>query len=511
MHGALFVLLLVTLSEMESSPPATTAKIPFVVPKPEPMPTVKMVDKSTEPMAKHDLPTPKKISHGGLVLPGVPSPDRIVVETDGNKGVYVDVRSGSVLAKLPAAPGHVSPSAGAVSLEGTPRLLRLSDAQIVTPRIESEGRPLEETWFVVAPMRRGVLALAHTHDKVNFVGVVSQDLSTVRMVATPLDRSTAGATTNAFGGFPVKVQNSFGMDSSTPYTWPHQDRCVSFFVDDNGQTMCREFTPQSSYSPDTLRWMDNGWFSGSSWVSNLAWGENRIAVSQLLGGDSCFARGTRDSPPRVVFTCANGPVGAVWSPGKLLTFPSPKDHNDVGGLIGADSGEVMPIPDVSLDAEHTRVDTSHFINMAEGRLITTPKVVPLGIASFAGVGRKSMVEQHQDKLTDVWLMDFDSATRELVEHVTDCPGEMGELVDEDGKPHRWLTLACLTHPPPHMVSQRLIWAEIIDTETHLRYRTTLMPEVIFDDGVVVLSARRSLSAETKATPGDIFAVDLLAK
>lgn len=61
------------------------------------------------------------------------------------------------------------------------------------------------------------------------------------------------------------------------------------------------------------------------------------------------------------------------------------------------------------------------------------------------------------------------------------------------------------------VAHLLLWAEVVEPARRVRYRTALMPEALFDDGLVVSSTRRALAAESKTAQGALFSVDLSAR
>jgi hypothetical protein len=490
--------------------PAPAAPPPYVVPAKEPLPRAELALRPGDAMPKKALATPKRIGRGGVVPPGIPSPDRVAIATD-RKGSLVDARSGQVLAALPTEPQYVAPRAGVVTLDGKPaRLVRLSDAKVLTPTIEASGRPIKDAWLAAAPHHARALALAETTDGEKLAGLASDDLETFEMTRAPLDRRTTrySGILNAIDWQLVSsAPKAFGFETAgTPFTFPHEPECLRARVDDHGAITCLEHQPHVGMG-EHVRWMDGGWFSAGTIASHVSWGSRKIS---LADGDRCMSRAQRTSPPRSVVTCHMGREAILWAPGKIFTFAAPQDPNDIGGLIGADAGPVLPIVEAGprTDDISSRM-AGRWLDLPGTRLYTTPRLRPLAIAAFAGVESLTLAEDKQDKASSVYLLDFEKGTRELVAKVTDCPGPLGELREDRAHGRRrYLILACMTTPPYGSVAQDLVWAEIVDTEGRVRLRTTLMPEIFFPDGVVVLSSRRRLSAESKTAPGELFSADL---
>ncbi|MBX3190895.1 MAG: hypothetical protein KF819_28125 [Labilithrix sp.] len=488
----------------DAGAPATTP--PFVFPDKEPLPIAELVLKPGEPMPKKPLPAPKRIGRGGVVMPGIPSPDRVAIATD-KKGSLVDARTGKVLAALPAEPQYVSPRAGVVTLEGKPpRLVRLYDAKVVTPNVDARGRTIRATWLAAAPGHAKALALAETTTGEMLAGVASEDLESFTLDVAPFGPNMVGfsATLNAIDWQLSASVKRFGERTGTPFTLPHEPECVRAKIDDDGAIRCIEHLPVLSLGED-IRWMEDGWLSGGTMLTHVSWGARKI----LLADQWCSSRGQRTSPPRVVVTCHKNPTAMLWAPGKLFTFPGPADSNDVGGLVGADSGPVLPIREGGTRNDDSASRTvARWIDMPRTRILTTPHLRPMAIASFAGVESLTLAED-KAKSPSVYLLDFEKGTRELVVKINDCPGTIGELrQDRVRGRQRLLILACMTPETKHTIGQDLIWAEIIDTERRVRFRTPLMPEIFFPDGLVVLSTRRRMAAESKTAPGELFSVEL---
>lgn len=482
--------------------PATPAYGP---PPPVAMPSAPLADRGGTGWPQTKLPTPRRIGHGGVVGPGIPSPARVAIAA-ANKGMLLDARTGDVLARMPTAPRNVSPRAGVVTLEGNPpRLVRLRDAQVITPALQPAGKAYRDVTLAASPQRDRPIALARGKDGEKLVGLPDADLSTFRLQATPFEATGEhfGAVLNAFGGWQLFSAADRMISVGTPFTMPHESACVRARLSDDGIITCLEYLPGGGMRQ--LRWMDNGWFVNGSLVSHVGWRGQGVEISGLLGG-SCDMRSTRDAPPRVLFTCHRSKLAGVWTPEAVHTFPSPRDPNDIGGLLGADSGVVVPVFE---DRRTEPEKAAGWVDLRAPRLWSSPDLVPLAIAAFAGVRERTLAEVPGTAAArDVILLDFDKGTRELVARVTDCPGGLGELADDDGRGLRWLVLACMTPPKKHTVARTLVWTEIIDTERRARWRTPLLPEVVFKDGVVVLSSRRALAAETAAAPSDLFSIDL---
>ena len=102
----------------------------------------------------------KRLGRGGVVPPGIPGPDRVAIATTDKKGLFVDARTGNVLATLPAEPEYVSPKAGAIVLEGAPpRLLRVYDAKVIAPQIEAKEKT-KSAFLAATPRQDRVVGLA---------------------------------------------------------------------------------------------------------------------------------------------------------------------------------------------------------------------------------------------------------------------------------------------------------------------------------------------------------------
>lgn len=480
----------------------------------QPLPIVPIADRSRDAWPKKALPAGRHLGRGGVVLPGIPGPDRVAIATTDRRGLFVDARTGKVLAPLPAEPEYVSPRAGAVTLAGKPpRVLRAYDATLVTPALETREK-LKTSWLAATPREDRIVALGETESGAKLAGLVTEDLTKAALYETPFGGNTKSfsATLNArewqltaqLGAMP------FGEPGGTPYVLEHEEQCLRARIEKDGKPTCIEHTPKPGMG-DGAHWLDDGWFSFGASVGHVAWSNRTLSIRPRGDSTMCVRRGSRATPPRIVVTC-HGPSreAFVWAPDKVFAFQGPPDANDIGGLVGADIGYVLPVPEVvrppNTDYERP---TTKWIDLAGTRLLTSSPMVPLAVASFAGIEPVALGSSTENKVTSVWAIDFDAPARDLVGAIADCPGRLGELREDRAHGRRrYLILACMTPPPAHTVAQNLIWAEILDTEKKVRWRTSLMPELFFPDGVVVLSTRRAMSAESKTAPGELTSVDL---
>lgn len=486
----------------------------FVIPPTEPLPVAPLAPRPRAPYAKKALPKVHSLGVGGVVLPAIPSPDRLAVAV-GQKGALLDARTGKVLAKLPTEPHYVSPAAGVVTLEGKPpRLVRLSDATLVTPTLDLGGRRVKEAWLAASPAQKRALALAETESGEKLVGLSSDDLATFHLAPAPFAPSAThySGIVNALDWQVTASVDKWGGGQGTPYTFAHEPGCVRARVADDGAVTCLEHLPKTSPNEET-RWLSDGYFSFGVSIGHVSWGSDHFPIHPLANGSLCSQRGSRIEPPRSVVSCHGTTDALLWAPGKLLGFTGPADPNDLGGLIGADAGPVLPIPDgarVSGSGDALRTSTK-WLDLVGLRMATTPSMRPLDIASFAGVGSVALAEERVGKTSNVWLLDFAAGALDLVAEITDCPGQLAQLRESRlTGPQRSLVLACMTPEMEHTVSRLLLWAEVVDPSKRIRYRTPLMPEALFDDGLVVLSTRRALAAESTTAQGTLFSVDLLA-
>ena len=169
--------------------------------------------------------------------------------------------------------------------------------------------------------------------------------------------------------------------------------------------------------------------------------------------------------------------------------------------------------DVTVETAASRLPSpSVQLQVSTNAMFRSPTLRPLDVAPSSGIDVVTLMEEKNGKASDVWLFAFDSERRERIAHIIDCSGMLQALshrAEGESSQRRFLVLACVTPSPPGYVSHNLIWSEIVDVEARVRWRTTRMVEAFFRDGVAVLSTRRSLTAESKTAPGDLYSVDIV--
>lgn len=481
-----------------------------------PMPT-RPLEPKTATWTMKNLPMPKRVGSGGVLLPGFANPNRVVVGTLDKKGALLDVRSGKVLAKLPAQPEWSSALAGAVVLRDdkakAPQVLRVADGSVVSPKIDAGGQTIEKVWLATARERRTVVALAQTKDGAKLAGILDKSLASVKLVPSLLDAKTKGFAAGVNGAEGFHLVHGTSLGHGVPHSFPsHGPTCVSARLAEDGTVTCLDYTAASGIGLSNIEWLDGGFFSSSTGIGNVAWGDRITTFDSALGAKGCGPRATQSSPPRVLVTC-DGPrrqpgKGAVWSPEGFVAFDNVVEPNDIGGLVGADSRRVLPVFDDHLKADDKKPErTTRWIDMHERKAWTSPPLHPVALAPFAGLGARFVVE---DKPGEVAIVDVDAGTREIVGE-TKCPGEIIELRDPGTVENtRFLVIGCSTGQPKHVAGTLLLWAEILDRDTKTRLRTVLMPEVVFADGYALLSSRRLMLAETRNMPSELFGIDLVS-
>jgi hypothetical protein len=202
------------------------------------IPSAPLSDRGGDGWPQSKLPAPRRIGHGGVAIPGIPSPDRVAIAVAGKKGLLLTARTGDVLARMPAPPRDVSPRAGVITLTGSPpRLVRLRDAQVITPVLDAGGGMLRDPWLVAAPERSKPIALARGKNGERLVGLPDAELSTFRFQPTPLDAQggSFAVTLNAFGGYQL-IGGSDRDGGGTPFTMPHEPGCIRALLTDDGAT-----------------------------------------------------------------------------------------------------------------------------------------------------------------------------------------------------------------------------------------------------------------------------------
>lgn len=452
-------------------------------------------------MTQRPLPAARSLGIGTIVHPGIASPDRVVL-THGKRGSLVDVRSTRVLAQLPAAPEYVSPRAGAVTLEGMPlRVLRLADNVVVSPKLD--GEDALHPSLAASPLHAGVVVQAEATGGAKLAGLLSADFSTGALQRLPFARSVKGFSTvlNAVDWELHASLDDFGSTVGTPAAFPHGADCVRAHFREGGSVACLEYTPAIT-APVPLRWMVDGWFGGENpngqdlYVANAACGAKRFSFGE---GAFCQMRATLADPPRALVTCDHDVHAYAWEPGRSYTLTAPADSNDVGGLDGADSGPILP-----LGAKET---ASRWLDLVQLREYQTLPLHPLAVDAFAHVEPHALAAANGD----IYALDFAKATYEVIAHITDCRGPFEEFTEDQGHASgRWLVLSCMKKPEEGRMATRTLWSEIIDMQTRVRMRTTLRPEVIFDDGLAVLTQQRKIAVESKVPAGRLVVVDLAA-
>ena len=481
-----------------SEPPAPRDPFAFAVPAVDTLSVVELAQQTGETWERRDLPKPQRIALGAVVGPGIESPKRVVINAQ-KKASIVDVASGQSLVALPAPAEYVAPGAGVVTLAGTPpRLVRLADLTLVTPTLDANGEKLSSAWLAASEAYDVPIAVG-LGESGAFAGVPSADLTRFELQKLPLGEGARGvaAVRNAHGAWQLTVRGRSG--APFPFAREPAGACTKLRMVADGTLSCLEIAAET-LGVSGARWMQDGWFSGESYLSHVSWQGKRIELEKLASEPKarCSARATRDAPPRVVIACHGSDRAFLWLPNRLLGFEGPPDPNDLGGLVAADSGEVLPISARSQGEE--RVE--RWLDLVAPRVALGPKLRPLAVAPFAGVGRQTLAERRHSGGLEVVLLDFAAGTHRRIAIIDDCPGVLLELE----RLGRYLVLACATPSAPSTVAHSLFWTELLDTEKRLRFRTPLLPEVAFADGTVVLSARRDLVAEVGKLPNGVFAV-----
>jgi hypothetical protein len=239
-------------------------------------PIVKLSVRDGGPFAQRSLARVRPIADGVVVQPGIPRPDRIVVDTGHQTGIIVEARSGEVLARLPAKPANVAPRAGVVTLLGNPpRLLRLRDARVLTPKLDAGAHTVAAPAVVASSHYDFPVAYGVSTTGEKLVGVATDvDVEHFILRPTPLARSLPkmSAIANAFGQW--ELMTPVGLErSGTPYPQAHDGTCVRIRVDRRGVVTCLEYLPWTTSSDGSdARWMDDGWYATSTYVAHESWG-----------------------------------------------------------------------------------------------------------------------------------------------------------------------------------------------------------------------------------------------
>jgi hypothetical protein len=467
-------------------------------PPPSPIPRAPLTLSTAAPFAKQALPRSHRIGAGGVLLPGLTNPDRVVLETVQHKGALIDVRSGQSIAQF-SEPQDVSPAAGVIVVDPRkPELIRLSDTKPVDPKLEPESGDVTSRWLTADARHSKPVLLLETRDGEKRVALPKDaSFETFVVQKLPIEPSKdqhVGAIPSDDRTWHFMLERHMG--GGTPYFMPHEASCVRAQVGESGKVRCLEYSPLTGIGP---RWLGKGWVVTEDYIAHESWAGAATTFEGLVGGGPCNAPLTIADPPRAFVQCRDG--SALFAPDAVFDFEG-LPQKSLAGLAGADVQPVVPL----LDTNGTRESTDEWLDLVRERLWQTPLLRPLAIAAFAGVRTRALAEADKH---EIWALDFEHGTRQLIAKIDDCSGVFGEL-DERGQSDsdRFSILACLTRPPPGYQTQNLIWAEIIDFAARARYRTSKLPELVFPDGWVVLSTRRKLAAESKNAPGEIFTSEI---
>ena len=502
-----------------------------VAPEIQAMPVAALTDVPGGPLPTRPMPPVRPLGKGAVWQRLETATDRVLVEDRAGRFSLLDVSTGAVLATLPAPPSDASVRAGVVTLRGDPpRLVRLKDGAILAPVLDSGGSPLRESWLEAQPERATVLALARTTAGEELAGVVGPDLASAHLMRVPLD-STAfryDVAEFGYGGWALvtmdrsKYGPQYGNEApayGVPASLLHGDRCVRPLLRENGELSCREYEAPSGMVVEDVRWLEGGFYLLDarsketsyleSFLSNVAWGRQRLHWDALLHERYCTANQTRSVPARALVLCSAAREGdpdavdVVWTPTAVFEFTAPTSARNQTGWGGSDSdaGWVVPLFDGTREAAATR-----YVDMRIPRLLTMPAVRPLDVASGVGLAPSALVEEKTATGSTMWLVDFDAATRRVVARIDDCPGVLSETSADKPLRSRWLVLSCGMPGPAGTLTVRPMWSEIIDTQTSARYRTPLFVEAMYADGRAVLSRRGAVAAESRADASDLFAV-----
>lgn len=484
-----------TPSTKETPTPVSSVKPPLPKRVPIPRETLPKVD--APPYTKVTLAKPKRLGWGGVLLPGIPGPDRVVIENRAKRGMLVDAETATTIVEFPT-PRDVSAKARAIVLETTePELVRLSDAKHVKPKLEGVDASIKTRWLVGRGEHDPLVLLLESRDGKKLVGLpTDSSMETFRAHPLPFaanDTTTlsAIASDDTTWHFVTPERRMPMSGGGTPWFLPHGEGCVRAQLGADEKARCIEHEPGASFSGP--RWMSDGWLATQEYFAHPTWGEKVAKFSELVGTEPCSTPLTLADPPRALVQCRD--ANALVAPDAVLGFDGLPDIR-ITGLLGADPGPIVPLLESGKDT------TDVWLDLAGKRVWRTPLLKPIAVAAFAGVGTRALAQNPTTK--EVLVLDFDQKRMELLGKIDDCPGEFIELRDgRMSRSPRLLILSCVTPSPPNMVTHGHIWSEIVNLSTRTRHRTRLLPELYFDDGVVVLSTRKRMSAESRAAPGEI--------
>jgi hypothetical protein len=514
----------------DASPGSAASAASGKLPPLRPLPFAALATMTGEPFRRVRLKAPRAIGAGVVMGPPLRDPNRVVVDSGDGRGKLVDVRTVKVTSWV-GKPVTVAPRAGLVTLEpvkGKPALVRLRDGKAVVPKLD--GAPdLKEVFWCAREDQDTALLAATASDGSKLYGVATDEsFETFALHALPLSSTQALACwPTAAGGWEFSVGEPPQFTTAhTPWFLAHEDKCVRARVAPReAAPTCVEYDPFVAAGqvpgPETL-WSTDGWALSSSWFVREGWDrvvyyEEALGLPHADGSEpGCHAHYVLARVPRVFVVCKGfGLPGdglrtvatALVTPEAVLRLDERTIDNFTYGFGGESAYPVIAYAGDKLpgkDGELLPPKVETWIDFVGAKGWTTPPMVPLGGAPFGGVHRVALAAP-ADEPNEVWLLDFAAGTRERVGTVDDCPGVLGDLSgDDDGAPP---VLACTTRPPPHTVSTTLLWAEILDRKERARVRTDLHPDVFFDDGTVTLSTSRTRAAETKLSPGRLFAAE----
>jgi hypothetical protein len=479
----------------EKPEPASNVKPPLPKRTPIPRSTLERVDEPA--FTKMDIAKPKRLGWGGVLLPGIPGPDRVVIENRAKRGMLVDAETGHTIVEFPT-PRDVSATAGAIVLETTePELVRLSDNRQLKPKLEGVDASIKTRWLVGRGEHDPLVLLLEARDGRKLVGLPEDArMDTFRAQALPFaadDKKglSAIASDDTSWHFVTPDRKMPMSSGGTPWFLPHREGCVRAQLGPDAKLRCIEHEPNVSFSGP--RWMSDGWLATQDYFAHPTWGTKVAKFADIVGTEPCSTPLTLANPPRAFVMCRD--ASALVGPDAVLGLDGLPQVR-ISGLLGADPGPIVPLLASSDDP------TDLWLDLAGKHVWRTPSLKPIAVAAFAGVGMRALAQVPGTK--EVLLLDFVDRRMQLVAKLDDCPGELIEL--RDGAMARsptLLILSCVTPSPPNRVTHGHIWSEIVNVKTRTRHRTRLLPEVYFEDGVVVLSTRKRMSAESRAAPGEI--------
>jgi hypothetical protein len=477
------------------------------------------------------LPAPRGIAQGAWVG-SIDAPDRILLRTATGAGSYIETRTGRVLAQTPTRPVNVSVLADAATLaplQGSPaKVLRLSDAHVITPTIDAGDASVQLQEFAADPERPRVLVLAKASRGKKLAGLLSSDLTSVRLEPTELSPEDDNFywERQATGAFEfASNQKKTAGKAGTSFALPHDPGCIRERIDDAGTLQCLDYLPLNDRGGGpTTTFLDSGYFvidgtqttpQWDDWfVSNTGWVDGRLPSERLVpGARRCAVRQVRGSPPRVVFGCQEPALAGVWSPEgvSVVDLPKGRGHYGVAAAGWRGSDPIVPVfdhytykkPEQDPGQESA---TTMWLDIVTPRLFETEALRPLDQTGEFGVQAQTLAVD--DRSRTIWLLDFARGSASIVERVTDCPGVLEEWQPDGANVTRYRHLACLARPLPGHLPSTALWSEILDLEARTSYRTSLRPVAWHSDGVIVLSAYPAIEGEGGAPTAEIFSVDL---